>query len=441
MVFKSILTSQKSHALLGQAVSSGGSFTLGVLLARWLGVQAFGYYGILWMAILFFLSLHQAYFTQPLMVLLHGKADEQKNDYLEALSGLQMIASVVLVFMALLIYGVFNALDINFDWLPWLPVSGFLLGFYLIQDYLKKYCFAKQLSHIPVLMDLALFTLTLSAILWLKYIGQLNLNHTLFCMLFSYGISSSIGIKLLGQNPIKHWKRTQLIQTAKEHYHYSIWLLGTSLVQWFSGNFFLVAAAGTLGAVAVGALRMAQNMVGLCHVLFLAMENIVPAEAARQFFSKGEKGMFAYLMRIGLLGAVPVGGLLLGLTLAAPWLINWLYGAEYQSFAYLVGAYAIVYALGYLLTIQRFAMRAMQFTMPMFFAYAVSAALSVLLANPMVRQWGMGGVLTGLIGAQLLMVIIYSLFIWKKKIKSNYWFSSAYFPIIRPKGASNPKSE
>jgi O-antigen/teichoic acid export membrane protein len=206
-----------------------------------------------------------------------------------------------------------------------------------------------------------------------------------------------------------------LFRTAKEHYHYSIWLLGTSMVQWFSGNFFLVSAAGMLGAVAVGALRMAQNIVGLCHVLFLAMENIVPAEAAQQFFTKGESGLFAYLKRVGLIGSIPVGVLLIGLTLGAPWLMTWLYGAEYQSYAYFVAAFSVVYALGYVLTILRMAMRSMHFTSPIFAGYLISAGLSILAAGPMVRQWGIGGVLAGLIGSQMLLLLVYLAFIWRKR--------------------------
>lgn len=388
---------------------------MGVLLARWLGVEAFGHYSILWMGVLFVLGLHQAYFTQPLMALLPGKQASEETDYLDALAGLQVMASIALAAMAVLLFGLLVVIGIKANWLQWLPMMGFLLGGYLFQDFLKKYCYAKRKLHVPILMDAALYLLMLPALMALYFMGELSLSNALFAIAMAFGISSLLGKWQLRANLFKHWKKHNLILTAKEHYHYSFWLLGTSMVQWFSGNFFLVAAAGTLGAVAVGALRMAQNMVGLCHVIFLAMENVVPAEAARQFFSKGENGLFAYLKRVGLFGSIPVGLLLMGLTLAAPWLIGWLYGAEYQSFAYLVVAFSVVYALGYVLTILRFAMRSMQFTSPIFIAYLISAGLSVLVANPVVRHWGIGGVVGGLIGTQLLMLLVYVGAIWKKR--------------------------
>jgi O-antigen/teichoic acid export membrane protein len=400
---------------MGQAISSGGNFALGVLLARWLGVEAFGQYSILWMGVLFVLGLHQAYFTQPLMALLPSKPLNGQAAYLEALTALQVLASVGLALLALLLYGLMVVFGIQTNWLAWLPIMGFLLGGYLLQDYFKKYCYAKRQLLVPLLMDASLFGLLLPALAVLYWLDELSLGHALFTMMVAYGISSSIGQSLIGGSPIKYWNRSTLFRTAKEHYHYSIWLLGTSMVQWFSGNFFLVSAAGMLGAVAVGALRMAQNIVGLCHVLFLAMENIVPAEAAQQFFTKGEPGLFAYLKRVGLMGSIPVGVLLIGLTLAAPWLMTWLYGAEYQSYAYLVAAFSVVYALGYALTILRMAMRSMHFTSPIFVGYLVSAGLSILAAGPVVRQWGIGGVLAGLIGSQMLLLLVYLAFIWRKR--------------------------
>jgi O-antigen/teichoic acid export membrane protein len=412
---KTFITSPKTLALLAQAVASGGNFVLGVLLARWLGMEAFGQYSLLWMGVLFLLSLHQAYFTQPLMVLLVGKQGTEQAQYLQSLFGLQVLASAILPILAAAIYALFNLMSIEYDWLIYLPITSLLTAFYLFQAYLNKYCFATKQQKLPLIMDAIAFSLILSSIATLYYCDSLNLLNALIVISIAYGISVGIGIKTIGRNLINLSGIPQLIHTAKEHYHYSFWLLGTSLVQWFSGNYFLVAAAGTLGAVAVGALRMAQNMVGLCHVLFLAMENIVPAEAARQFFTEGEKAMFAYLRRVGLLGGIPVGLLLGGLTLAAPWLIGWLYGAEYQAFGYLVGAYAVVYSLGYIATLQRFALRSMQFTSPIFIAYALSAVASVLVAHPIVKHWGIGGVVAGLIGAQLLMLLVYGFFILKKR--------------------------
>lgn len=415
MTIKSVIISPKTLALLAQAVASGGNFALGVLLARWLGLAAFGQYSLLWMGVLFLLSLHQAYFTQPLMALLAGKDASEREAYLNSLSGLQMIICLCLAFLAVAFFLTMKTIGFEAGWLQQIPSIGMVSAFYLIQDFTKKYCFATGRFNIPLFMDIALYILLFSLLAVFQYTDGLDIYIVLWSLMMSYGMSSGLGVRLIGHQLVKKWDRKYLLKTAKEHYHYSFWLLGTSLVQWFSGNFFLVAAAGTLGTVALGALRMAQNMVGLCHVIFLAMENIVPAEAARQYFSSGEKAMFAYLRRVGLLAGIPVGLLLAGFTLAAPWLIGWLYGTDYQAFAYLVGLFAVVYALGYVATLQRFALRSMQYTSPMFIAYAVSAAVSVLAAGPVVRQWGIGGVMAGLMGAQLLMLLVYGFFILKKR--------------------------
>jgi O-antigen/teichoic acid export membrane protein len=391
---------------------------LSILLARWLGLEAFGQYSLLWMGVLFVLSLHQAYVTQPFLSLVAGKLGEEKSAYFKSLTALQLLLSASIFSLAIIAFLGFKMVGYMADWLPWLPLSGLVASAYLLQDFLRKFCFAKGLYHLPLLLDSTVFGVMLAALATLYWTAKLELSSALWAILSAYFFSSVLGFWATGHRLRFHLNFQHLLQTAKEHYHNSFWLLGTSLVQWFSGNYFLVAAAAVLGPVAVGALRMAQNMVGLCHVLFLAMENIVPVEAARQFFSNGEKAMFRYLRRVGFLVGVPVVGLLLSLTTASYWLIGWLYGAEYQPFAYLVAAYSAVYVLGYLATLLRFALRSMQYTMPIFVGYSVSAVASVLLAYPLVRQWGVSGTMGGLFGAQVFTLLVYGLFIWRKTAAS-----------------------
>jgi len=399
-------------ALLDQAVASGGNFAMGVLLARWLGLEAFGQYSLLWMGVLFLLSLHQAYITQPLLTLVPGKQGAERAGYFTSLTALQFTLSASISILALLAFLGLKAFGFHAGWLPWLPMTGLLAATYLLHDFFRKFCFAKGQPSLALLLDGTVFGLMLAGLATLYWLKVLELTTALWAMVAAYFSGNLLGHWATGHRFRLDFRQFQ--QTAREHYHTSVWLLGTSLVQWFSGNYFLVAAAGSLGAVAVGALRMAQNMVGLCHVLFLAMENIVPVEAARQFLSDGEGGMFRYLRRAGIWVGIPVVGLLLSLTAASPWLIGWLYGADYQPFAYLVAAYSAVYLLGYLATLLRFALRAMQFTLPIFVGYSASATASLAVAYPLVRLWGITGTMAGLFGAQLLILGVYAFFILKK---------------------------
>ncbi|MCF8244684.1 MAG: oligosaccharide flippase family protein [Saprospiraceae bacterium] len=413
--------------LLDQAFVSGGNFALGVLLARFLGMEAFGEYSLLWMGVLFVLSLHQAYMTQPLMSLFAGKKTEG-DQYLKSLFNLQLTVSAGLVTLGAVAFFATKLVGISHDWAMYLLLGGFISAAYLLQDFLRRAFFVKQQFRQPLLMDGVLYGILFLALVVGYRLGILDLITALCCLCLAYGASGLLGCffaQKAGLLPLfKAKNKEQILKTAKEHYHYSYWLLGTSLVQWFSGNFFLIAAAGTLGTVAVGALRMAQNMVGLCHVLFLAMENIVPAEAAQHFFEHGKEKMLAYLRRVSLLVGIPVLGMLATLTLASPWLIGKLYGTEYQSFSYLVGAYSVLYVFVYIGFPLRFALRTLQYTSPIFLAYCGSAGVSLLVAFPMARAWGMSGVMAGLIATQLLTILVYAYFIQKKSAELTSSFTT-----------------
>jgi O-antigen/teichoic acid export membrane protein len=423
--------SGKALVLFDQAVVSGGNFALGVLLARLLGLEAYGAYSLLWMGVLFALSLHQAYLTQPLVSLFAGKTGGEQTGYLRQLFKLQFLISVAGLLLASLVFGLLKLAGMEQPWLRYLPLMGGLAAVFLLQDFLRKIFFVKKRYSPPLLMDLALFVPMLGALVLLHFAGQLTLFTALWAMLAMYSLSAGLSAFYL-HSEFKNYQPTgtsksfipvhprtifdpEFSKTAKEHYHYSIWLLGTSLLQWFSGNFFLIAAAGVLGTVAVGALRMAQNMVGLCHVLFLAMENIVPAEAAQQFFQHGQTQMFAYLRRVTALASIPVVLMLGFLTAAAPWLIRWLYGPEYLPFSYLVGAYALLYIFVFIGYPLRFALRTLQFTSPIFIAYCLGSTVSLLTTFPMARAWGVTGIFAGLLGTQLLTLAVYVIFLLKKR--------------------------
>ena len=84
---------------------------------------------------------------------------------------------------------------------------------------------------------------------------------------------------------------------ASRHWHFSKWLAASTIMQWTTGNLFIVAAGAMLGASAVGALRAAQNLMGVTHILFMGLENVVPIQAARHFHDGGKKALVEYLNR------------------------------------------------------------------------------------------------------------------------------------------------
>ena len=126
-----------------------------------------------------------------------------------------------------------------------------------------------------MLLDSILYPGQIMVLLYFYFNNQLNLGTAILSILIANTCSVLMGAASMG---IKIPSKSGFKETMTRHFEFSKWLLGTAMLQWLSGNYFIIAAASILGPIAVGAVRMVQNIMGLCHVLFLAMENFLPVE-------------------------------------------------------------------------------------------------------------------------------------------------------------------
>ncbi|MEL6864886.1 MAG: hypothetical protein AAFP19_10715, partial [Bacteroidota bacterium] len=202
-------------------------------------------------------------------------------------------------------------------------------------------------------------------------------------------------------------------EISQKHYQFAKWLLGTALLQWASGNLFVLAAGAILGAVAIGAIRMVQNIMGLLHVLFLTMENVIPVKAAAHYREAGFAGLSRYLITVSWQMGLGILLLLSFVALFAPYLIGFLYGEEYVAYAFVLLGYCLIYILIFIGHPLRFALRTLEDTRPIFVAYVLSAGFSLMAAYPMVRAWGLYGFMLGLFVTQLIAQLVYVYFLRK----------------------------
>jgi hypothetical protein len=78
----------------------------------------------------------------------------------------------------------------------------------------------------------------------------------------------------------------------------SRWLTGSALLTWTSSNLFVIAAPVYYGAAAAGVLKASQNLMGVTHVWFQGLDNVVPVETARRLREGGVRSMLAYTRSI-----------------------------------------------------------------------------------------------------------------------------------------------
>ena len=382
-------------ALADQAMVSGTNFLTGILIARYLGLEEFGRFTLAWMTVTFFCSLQFAVIVSPMMSIAPKQSSRELVYYWGAVF-LQQVVWVVASALMLL-----SLLWVSVGVFPQWEIKGiisplvFALIAFQIQDFFRRYFFSTLRPHLAFLNDSV------------SYLGQLGVLIVLFQytepstpdVLWVIAISSFVaaGIALFSVRPFKFSRRV-VIKVVSQHWKFSRWLLASALLQWTSGyNFFLAVAGIMLGAMEVGAIKAAQNIIGLANILFMAMENFVPGRAAKIFIGEGMVGLIKYLKKIAVGGGLATGVLAIVAIFFADTLMGLLYGEKYAIYSDLLQWFGVIYMLIFFSLPIGAGLRALEKTQSLFTSLLWMTGFSVLSVYPLIEWMGIYGVMLGII--------------------------------------------
>jgi O-antigen/teichoic acid export membrane protein len=392
-----------SWALADQTMVSGVNFLTGILLARHLGLRGFGVFTLAWMAVLFVNSLQMALVVSPMMSIGPKQGPDEAPAYYGAVLAQQAIFAVLSFGLLLLAASAGGALNPRWQIQALaLPLSAAAFAFQM-QDFLRRYFFTRGRGASAFANDAV------------SYLGQLALLVYLFgaCGLDTAGAlwviaGTSAAAVCLGALECRRlaWHAGRFYAVMARHWNFARWLTASALLQWTTGNLFIVVAGGLLGATSVGALKAAQNVLGVTHILFQGLDNIVPARAAQIYAQSGVAELLAYLRRVTWAGVVPTTSIaLLAAAVPAFWL-RLFYGEAYLAYGYVLRWYALIYVVIFFGLPLRAGLRALEHTRPIFASYACATVFSLAACYPMVEWLGLYGVLGGILLTQLAMIAI-----------------------------------
>jgi O-antigen/teichoic acid export membrane protein len=337
------LISRYSHlnwALADQAMVSGANFMTGLLLARYLGLEEFGRFTLAWMVVLFVNNLQGALVVSPMMSIGPQQRPDEEPAYYGAVAVQQFLVGVA-TFLT-----VWGGVEISAALFPEWNISGLALPLTCaalggqLQEYLRRYFFVRQRAVVAFGIDALRYMGQLAVLFWLFQTARMDSTGALWTI----AALAFLSVLVFGSTAVggHGWDRDAFRAIVRRHWHFSKWLTGSALIQWATGNLFVVAAGALLGAWAVGALKAAQNLTGVAHILFLGLENIVPARAARLFRNNGKQALRGYLWRVIIYGELVTGGIA-GVMFVAPefWLAL-VFGDEYRGYGYLLQWCAII---------------------------------------------------------------------------------------------------
>jgi len=370
-----------------------------VMLARFMGLREFGVFALAWMSVLFVNSLQSALIVAPMMSIGPKQKEKDRPSYFGAV----IFQELVLVSFCFVL--VFAALKVSSSFFPHaglqrlalpLAVSAFA---YQMQDFFRRYFFATRQSRRALADDALSYLAQLPILLVLHKTGHLNSATALWAM---------AGTSLLGLLPGWFWLESVEFNAewikaiTRRHWRISRWLSASALLQWTSGNLFVIAAPVYYGAAAAGVLRASQNLMGVTHVWFQGLDNVVPVETARRFREGGVHSMLAYTRSI----LVKWGGLTLLFAIvmaAAPgfWL-HLIYGPAMVQYGYILRLFALLYVMIFVGGPLRAGLQALEFTVPIFWSYLAMTTFAFAFAVPMAKWLGLNGTMLGLLGTQVL---------------------------------------
>jgi O-antigen/teichoic acid export membrane protein len=379
------------------------------MLARAFGIKEYGVFALAWIAVLFANSLQYALIVTPMLSVGPKQEPEERPSYFGAV----LIQEIFFAFLAALI--MFVSVRLSTRYFPqWdvgnlaLPISGATLA-YLLQEFLRRYFFCTGQSKRALASDVVSYLSQLPIIFWILHTHAAKLSGVLWiiaatsfagfvaCMPWYEAIA--LDLQSLRRIFLRHWRISR-------------WLAPTAFMQWGAGNLFLMAAPVYYGAAASAILRAANNIVGVAHVWFLGLENVVPAQAARLMRVKGIEGMLRYIKAIFLRW----GGVTLVFTaIVGCFPVFWLrlcYGTKYSSDGSVLRLYAFLYLFIFVSGPLRAGLQALEYTAPIFWAYPPLIVFSVALAGPFARGLGLNGVLLGMCAVQVIFQSIVGIAFW-----------------------------
>lgn len=323
---------------------SGLNFLTGVLLARFLGVEHYGQFVILYAVLLYANNIQIALVLAPMLSLIPQiNSAISRTKYFNGILTFQFIFSFV-ISISIGVIGYFISQWFSIPYLreSIVAVSFSILAFQL-QDWLRRYFFVCFKSKNVFFNDIISYGGQIALLYILHSWNKLNLTTAFWAIFITSTIAFFIGI------PFRDFSlslvKARVIFRKNRIFGRNLFFSGQ--INWAGSQGIMILSGTALGATAAGGIRAAQNIVGPLNIIFQGMENIIPIQASRNYYRDKLPGLVDYLKKTSW-----YGGLLIAITcgfiaIFSRQLIVYAYGKDYLVYAPLVICQIFVALIGY----------------------------------------------------------------------------------------------
>ena len=291
-----------------------------------------------------------------------------------------------------------------------IPLSLAIFSF-LFQDYIRRELFTKDQTLSGLMIDLICYGSRITALLILSIDSSLDIHKTLTVIAASSAISFIylFDKSILFSRPNKrNWS-----EASTSHWQNGKWLLLNSLAYWGSSQIVMYATGFMISAAAVGRMGATQNIVGFSSILFQAMENFVPTNAAKIYASGTIHDLNQYLLKIALVGgSISLAIVIIAGIFAKP-LLSLVY-SSYTEYSWMIWFWGLYFFLGFFTRPLTAGLRVLNDTKSIFIATSLGALFTIIAGIILIKAFGVIGSMISLCLIQLL--ILLTLFIKYKRL-------------------------
>lgn len=393
-------------AAVDQGVISASNFLATILLARAVSPTELGVYGVGFVALRLVRSIQEGITIQPMNVFGASMAGADFKRYATSTSliqiGLALLSALVVAACGWVLTVTGN--DVAG---PTLFSLWFAFLWWQLQEYLRRMMYTRQ-AVFSALVNSVLANGVRLALMGL-WSAQGRLSGIAGLDAIAWGSLAALVPGLWYTREYWTPRLLDLKETWRLNWNFGRWLIGGTIANWVSVEFYPVLTAGLISFAAAGAYRALQNLVAPIHLLLRATDTFLTPRAAGLYEQDGRRALARTLRQVYFAVGVPVLGVLgLAMLFPAP-ILRLFYGDTYLAYSDGVVLMAVFYALWFVYWPLQTAFKAARLSRPIFIANLLAIASMFTLGILAILRWGVYGTLAG----QALNAFIVGAFLWR----------------------------
>ena len=217
----------------------------------------------------------------------------------------------------------------------------------------------------------------------------------LLCIIFFYDLKKVIKLNF-----------KSFFYFHNENWIISKWLLLTSLIQWFSGNLWVINVGIILGPYYLGVVRCCQSILNVTNLIFQTIENVYSVKISKIYKVHNISFLKNYIKQITFKGFFLVLIISLIISLFSKFLLNLVYGSEISSQYHVLIYLSFLLPLTFLQYFPQHVLRTFSKTFPIFLAFLCSSIIAILFSSQIINKFEIYGFFSGMYISQIIILII-----------------------------------